>query len=54
MATVLHTYLAVAYPLCYFSFMSCEAAQKVVALTWLVACFFSDVSFGLASSKMPG
>lgn len=32
MATVLHTYLAAVYPLHYFSFMSYEAAQKVVAL----------------------
>lgn len=37
MATMLHTYLAVAYPLCYFFFMSCEAVQKVVALIWLLA-----------------
>lgn len=40
MATMLHTYLAVAYPLHHFSFMSYEAAQKAVALIWVVACFF--------------
>ncbi|KAG8513163.1 putative G-protein coupled receptor 148 [Galemys pyrenaicus] len=39
-AAVLHTYLAVAHPLRYLSCMSCEAAQKTVALIWLVACLF--------------
>ncbi|XP_004674962.1 PREDICTED: probable G-protein coupled receptor 148 [Condylura cristata] len=38
--TVLHTYLAVAHPLRYLSFMSCKAARKTVALIWLVACLF--------------
>ncbi|XP_037377977.1 probable G-protein coupled receptor 148 [Talpa occidentalis] len=39
-ATVLHTYLAVAHPLRYLSYMSFEAARKTVALIWLVACLF--------------
>lgn len=39
-ATVLHTYLAVACPLRYPSFISCEASRKAVALIWLVASFF--------------
>ncbi|KAL2774398.1 putative G-protein coupled receptor 148, partial [Daubentonia madagascariensis] len=39
-ATVLHTYLAVAHPLRYHSFMSCGAVRKAVALIWLVAFFF--------------
>ncbi|KAK2498347.1 hypothetical protein MC885_012189 [Smutsia gigantea] len=42
-ATVLHTCLAVACPLRYPSFMSCEATRKAVALIWLVASFFPTV-----------
>uniref|UniRef100_A0A8D1VK16 G-protein coupled receptors family 1 profile domain-containing protein n=1 Tax=Sus scrofa TaxID=9823 RepID=A0A8D1VK16_PIG len=54
MATMLHTYLAVAYALHYFSFMSCEAAHKVVALIWLVAGFFPTFLIWVKSRRMPG
>uniref|UniRef100_F6QMN9 G protein-coupled receptor 148 n=1 Tax=Monodelphis domestica TaxID=13616 RepID=F6QMN9_MONDO len=37
---VADTYLAIMLPLRYLSLMSCATARKVVAMIWVVACFF--------------
>lgn len=52
-ATMLHTYLAVAYPLHHFSFMSRDCPESG-SLHLAGGLLLPHVSFGLASGGMPG